>query len=1271
MLIDELQDWYRNNGKGELQIGEVQASFFRGFPNVGFTINDIYQTSFDTILDRKSSVSIEKAQVTVTAKDLLKGELKFRSINIENAEIYSEVISEKLLSQYIRLKTERQSKKSDGLQLPDWLAQRTNFNLRDIKFISKDSMLNKYFDLRLKNANGSILKKDHIITGKLDFIVKVNDLGFNTKKGSYINGAVVSGKPEFILDQTTNILNLNEFLLEIGSQEYITNATFDFNAANSYRFSLRNDETNFQELKSFLPDSIAAKLSAYKLSGPIATDLSLEGEFSYGNVPIIDGEFTTFNNFGSLKDSLTINKINFNGYITNQLPNKKDSKEQPGQKDIQVFFRDFNAELEDLTITANDSYFQSSEAALNYIKADLEMNGPNATLAKILQNDNFDFKGGNFDLKVKVDGNASQNYDIFNSAEGRFTLQNTRVILKKNNLQLPLEILDISLDERNSRLENLRILLPNSQQLVFKGEIRNISSLLSNNPAIPAVAKVSIASDSLDVNMLIGTATELVSENQKSKNDLKTLHQTFDAIYKKFRPEFSLDLKTVEYNSNTFEDFKGEVQLTDAETVSFSNLSFAYKEAATELGGILKIPKPETNFEEPLFLNAEANSSGPIQVFQDLFNIELVDINSGTYDFSGNVTGNIQRFDQLLKNTSGDLRLLNAKFYYPEGDLDIEFDSLKVLVQQADINLDRFVVEIDDHHPFALSAQIEEFPGFLLDNTANTGKVSLNLDADFINLDKWMETVDSMEFENSNKPAKKRDLAAIFSDIYHFDPEFELSIDTLKYKQLISEDIAARVYFENDSILKLENLGLKFQDSKASIQGKLTARNLRNSDVNKNPFNFEFSAEASGRSKDLNELLQTVNFELQSGNFEFKGNYSGKTEDLKILNSDIYGDLILTKTNVDIAGTDIQVPVENLHLYIENNLATLEKLNVELPGKSSIAITGQIDNFSNFINNDQAIDSHNSSFNIESPYLDNRDIKELIGTRKKDSTNSKSFEIQNLKEILSNINNSYFPSAKILIDSLVYNNLAVSDFKADVGFDDSGDINIQDTQLNYYEGSARLELKGGLRVSNNLPVKIKVKIEDIALGNLVQDLNYFKNDDLRKAEKLSGLLDLDLNVNAALDEQGDLKMSSLNGTAQINLTDLALFDFEPIVEGVVLLKEERFEKLRFQPVKQEFDIRNGKITIPRTQIQSTAIQAFVEGEMKPGEYYDLWISVPWSNIFKSRDGIELPDKISFEKSGAKFYLQLIQDKDSEKSKEQKLRTKFRLSNRKLRKNRDN
>lgn len=1270
LLIDELQNWYGNNHDGSLEIGEVDATFLKDFPNVGFTIKDIYQTNFDTILDKKSSIIIKKAAVSIPAKYIIRGEFKFRQIKIINAEIRSEIITEKSIEEYSKLKERMQSRPTKGLELPDWISKHTKFGLKKVTFISKDSLLNHYFHLELESAYGEIRTKNGDVTGNLDFKIKANNLGFNTKKGSYLNGTIISGKPNFNINQTQNKFSIPEFLLQVGSQQFATKANFDFNGITAYSFSLKNPKTNFKELKKMLPDSISAKLVAYEIFEPLETEMNINGTFKFRTTPFIDATFSTTNNSGRINKNIELKNLNFNGILTNTL--NKDSLSTtkfPARRDIKVQFEKLTANWDEIKIAASDSYYQSSKESRNYINANLKMYGPNQTLAKVLDNKNFKFIGGNFNIEANIDGDVPSNSEIIGVTIGKFTLNNTKVLLEKNHLQLPVKLIDVRLNQEKSILKNLIINLPNGDELVFKGNINNISALLSDNPQNPATAKVSIKSSALNIDSLITTTMEFIPASEKKETNLKTLHETLEAIYNKFKPSFKIDINSITYNKFNFNNLVANLHLLDAETIKLDNLSFDYNNAVTDLQGTLKIPKAGKSLKEPIFIDFLTKSSGPLKIFQELFNIQLLQINNGTYNFSGNVTGNVQKFEQLLNKANGDLKMLNAQFYYPKGTINIELDSLKVGVHDANIILDKFVIEVGEHEPLALMGKIEDFPSFLLDSINPDGKIYVGLDANYLNVDRWMETMSSVDFKSKNKEIKKRDLAAIFADIYKFDPEISIKVDSLEFDGLLSNSIATKIYFENDSILKLDDLNIRFRNSKAVTRGKLMAKNTQDKASNQNPFNFEFATEAMGRSEDLNELLKTVNFTLRSGDFKFKGSYKGEARDLKILNSNIRGDLSLSNTRVDIKATNIQIPVDSLHLKIENNLATLDRLDVQLPGKSSIDITGEIDNFSNFINNEQAIDSHNSSFSIKSPYLNSKDVRSFIGRsgKIKDTAIKKKIKITGLKEILSNINNSYFPSANIEIDSLIYDKVAVTAFNSNLGFNNQGAIKIGNTKLNYYGGSINLDIQADVQNEEKLPVTIKMNIENIDLDKLVKDLDYFNNADLRNAEKISGILNLKLDLKGVFDNESSVNMESLNGTFQVELQDLAMYDFKPILESVVLLKQERFEKLQFQPIRQTFEVVNGTVIVPRTQIQSSAIQLFIEGEFKIGEYFNIWLSLPWNNILKSRDGLELPEKISYNDSGSKFYIQIVQDKESEKPQKQKLTTKFRLFNWKMNK----
>jgi len=1264
LIIDELQIWYEANSNGTLEIGSVNASFIQGFPNVGFTIEDVRQTSMDTILDKKTTIQLERAQVTIGASDLLQGNIQFRNIKIQDATVHTRVTTKKSLEQYIALKLEKQREQASGFELPSWVhPEKSSFQISNVQYIDENRLLSKYFNVKAISASGNLESTNDLIVGNLNYQVLVNNLGFNTKKGSYINGATVVGNPDFELVKKTNTLKIPAFNLKLDEQQFKARAQFIFNKITDYDLSLENKDTRFANIQKFLPDSLAAKLQPYQLTHPLETKLFLKGKFSYGDVPFIHVDFVTNNNELQLFEDLQLTNVQAKGKLTNNLKKIDSLHERPGKRDIQLYFENFTANLDEIAIQANNSYYQSTANMRNQVKASVQVKGSNETMSNALRPENFTFKGGEFSLKAEIDGNIDDPFMILNAAQGTFVMANTRVALTKNNVQLPLERLDLKLDHNTSILRQLKIALPNGEILNFQGEVENVSALLATSPATPAKARLTLKSNALNLDDLLQTATKFTSQQTQRKDRLKTLHQTLDAVYKKFNPGFQLDIASVIYRDHLFQNLKAQVHLKNSEIIQFDKLVFDYQDAETELKGSVRVPEAQNTSKEPIYIDVMANSRGSIRVFQDLFNIELVSLRNGDFDFEGTFNGNVQYFDELLKNAEGNLKLTDTEFFYPEADLKFALDSLHIGVKKSNIHINRFALETRGHHPIYLQSSIRNFPSFLLEEDNKAGSIALKLDANFVDVDQWLESIASMERDSLKNRHTNTHVSKIFEDLYKFRPNITVDVDSVKFNAFISEDLKAVVGFENDSILRLSNLDFRFKETQARILGSVTAREPLKNKAIENPFDFQFSLDMEGKSKDLNELLKTVNFDLASGNFEFSGSYRGQARDLSILNSNAQGDLKLGATLVKIKETKLQVPVDSLHLIINNDLATLKRLDVDLPGKSSIDITGTIDHFSNFINNEQLELAHTSNFEIRSPYLRTQDILEFIGedTTKKKKVHQEPFNMVKVKDILRNIHESYYPTASITVDSLALQDLNIANFNARVSFNDESDLRLTNTHFNYNQGEVEVDLLATIDVSNELPVKLKTKISQLDLHELLRDLDYLDIDALRSAEKISGMLDLEIDARARLLEDGSIDLNSLNGTIIFNLKELELFHFKPVLETVFLLKEERFEQLRFRPLTQKFTIQDGVVTIPRTQIQSSGLQLYVEGAMKLDEYLNIWLSLPWKNL-KSRDGLTLPEKESYQDAGAKFYVQLKKNNKKLDRKDRQLKTRFRLWN---------
>jgi len=803
--------------------------------------------------------------------------------------------------------------------------------------------------------------------------------------------------------------------------------------------------------------------------------------------------------------------------------------------------------------------------------------------------------------------------------------------------------------------------------LTLKGQLTNSSGLLAKNPDKPTTSNILLNSKKLNIDDIISLSKQFIPKSDKKIDDRKNLHETLDAVYTQFHPSFNINVDALTYKDITINNLKTQIDLVNSKTIQLKNFDFNYLETKTNLEGSIIVPETESKLKDAIYINAKATSQGNITVFQKLFDIQLFKFVSGNYGFEGHVKGNVRHVRELLNSAQGDFTLLKTKLYYEPAKLDIDVDSLALFVDKSDMLLKKFNLEIGELYPLKLKGDIKNYPSFLIDKEQKKGAIFLKITAPFIDSNSWLTTVESLK-DNNKRDKVKRNLYRLFKDINKFSPEIELAVDSIKYQDLTTKNVKALVYFENDSILKLRHLNLDYKQSTANIRGKVSAFTKQQDSLRKNPFDLDFVINAKGKSEDLNAYLKSKNFIFKSGDFEFNGHYKAQSENLNILNTKGYGDLKISRALVDYKAASLGIPVDSLHIEINDDTARLERLDIDLPGKSSVFFSGSIKHFSNFINNAIEDETRSSYFSIYSPYLNSADIKEFLAkssSQQKKSSDSK-FTIQKLKSALIGINSSFYPTVNVKIDTLKHNDLNLTEFGSNLSFTKQGDFKIKNTQLNFYGGSLTMNVDVGTNNEINIPINIAMQTNAINLNELATRFNYFNDEALRNTDNIEGNLNLNLDATGLLNNDGKLNINSLNGKIHINLSGLELYNYKPIMNKSFLMKDERFEKLTFRPIIQTFEIKNGVLIIPRTEIQSSAIHLFAEGEFKFDEYMNIWLALPWKNL-KSKDGINLPEKTSYENAGAKFFLQMIQDKTEEKEKHRDIKVKVRLSNRKLRK----
>jgi len=474
-IINELQDWYSENSTGTFTVEQVNATFLSEFPKVGFTLKNITHTSTDTITDINLTLHIDEAKLTVGAGNLLIGNIKFEEISINNAGITSEVITKRSFEYHEQLRRLKSQTKQKGLSLPEWLAEDgANFFIYNVKYLAKDSISNRYFDYDIHKIEGSFKGKDLQLSGNAFFDVTINNLGFNTKKGSFSNGARLVGKPKFTIDIQNNQIEIPEFPLLIDEQNFRLNAHLNLSESDSYLFNFKNDKTDYNAVKGLLTDSIAVKMENFDLQKPFKSTVKIAGNFDYRNHPDILATFSTKNNDLIISNKVHLKNASFSGNLTTDIyETDEDRIAKKSSKDIKIAFERIEADLEDAKVLIQHGYYQSSLDFSNFVKASILLDGSIESLAGIIESENFEFKGGRFRLDASIAGDIPNTYHFLNIATGHFNLENTQVILKKNGLQLPIQNINLELAPENSYLKQLVINLPNGENLVLYGQLKN------------------------------------------------------------------------------------------------------------------------------------------------------------------------------------------------------------------------------------------------------------------------------------------------------------------------------------------------------------------------------------------------------------------------------------------------------------------------------------------------------------------------------------------------------------------------------------------------------------------------------------------------------------------------------------------------------------------------------------------------------------------------------------------------------------------------------
>jgi len=310
-------------------------------------------------------------------------------------------------------------------------------------------------------------------------------------------------------------------------------------------------------------------------------------------------------------------------------------------------------------------------------------------------------------------------------------------------------------------------------------------------------------------------------------------------------------------------------------------------------------------------------------------------------------------------------------------------------------------------------------------------------------------------------------------------------------------------------------------------------------------------------------------------------------------------------------------------------------------------LDGIVDNIRHFAFKDTD-DSYAVELNISSPRIVWNDLKQVMAYgNSTPPQQSGKIIVESLVKVLQDFN----PSVKLKVDKLEYSDqLSFNDIFAHAYLQD--DI-LKIDSANVAYGDSHIEANIDLDISHKdlLPFDLKLGLTNIDIAQTLKHFDYFNADELRSAKQIDGNVWFDLDMSSVIDLKTNGYVSSkTKADIKVDLRDLVIEDLKTInTVAEKINRVDRFNVLKFAPIECQIKVLGSRITVEETEIQSNAIQAFVEGTIDKNSPENLWVSIPVKNA-KKPDLESISDKTGYAGTGRKIFLKWVSSQSDEDGK---------------------
>jgi hypothetical protein len=354
---------------------------------------------------------------------------------------------------------------------------------------------------------------------------------------------------------------------------------------------------------------------------------------------------------------------------------------------------------------------------------------------------------------------------------------------------------------------------------------------------------------------------------------------------------------------------------------------------------------------------------------------------------------------------------------------------------------------------------------------------------------------------------------------------------------------------------------------------------------------------------------------------------------------DLNGKITLRNADITYNPRSLNFKKTDVALYFEKGDMIVEKMNTSI-NDNDVRISGRVNDFLNFFKTD----SSKAAFDwaIYSPRLDAGKLRSSLhrsSSVKKRTTYSFFDRLNNKIDKLFDDCNAYLT---LRADKLIYKNFSATNVKGKLLLTNEL-IKLDNFSLAHAGGTIFVSASSKDH-GRNSDINLQSKMENVNVKELFSAFNNFGMQSLT-SKNISGNFSADINLVSMLDANNDLYNPANKGYIDFSLQNGRLVNFQPLMDiDNNFLQKRNLSDVSFAELKDRLDINGKDIYVHRMEINSTAVNMYVEGTYSLAGNTDLSIQVPLHGQKKDKE--EAPKNKGVKaKTGMSIFLRARDDKD--------------------------